>query len=101
MPTDAKAEALHALTQFLVADSTLGDTLLRVSEITVRAIPAAAMAGITGMSSDGRPATGIYTDEESPRIDAAQYESGKGPCLDAWREQRIVRIDDMELASDR
>ena len=100
MPTDARAEALYALTQFLVADTTLDDTLLRVSEITRKAMPAATMAGITTLNSDGRPATGIYTDEKSPEIDAAQYESGKGPCLDAWREQRIVRIDDMDLAAD-
>jgi len=100
MSTDARAEALVALTQFLVADCTLADTLLRVSEITTRAMPSAEIAGISMLDDDGRPSTGIYTDEESPRIDSAQYESGKGPCLDAWRTQHIVRIDDMEEAAD-
>lgn len=101
MSTDARAEALYALTQFLVADTTLGDTLQQVTEITMRAMPAAAIAGITTLSGAGRPSTNVFTDEESPQIDAAQYESGNGPCLDALREQRIVRIDDMELASDQ
>lgn len=27
----------------------------------------------------------VYTDPDSPEIDAAQYREGKGPCLDAWR----------------
>ena len=96
---DARAEALAALTQFLVADSTLGDTLLRVSEITTDVMPSAEIAGIAMLDENGHPTTGVYTDDDSPRIDSGQYESGKGPCLDAWRTRTIVRIDDMEDAS--
>ena len=98
MSSDARAEALSALTQFLVANRTLGDTLLRVSEITTKAMPSAEIAGISILDDRGNPTTAVYTDQDSPRIDSGQYESGKGPCLDAWRQRRVVRIDDMEDA---
>jgi GAF domain-containing protein len=38
----------------------------------------------------------VFTDEVVPDIDAAQYETGSGPCLDAFRHQQVFRIDDTE-----
>ena len=100
MPSDAQAQALRALSNFLVAKSSMGDTLLDVSQITVDAMPAAEMAGISLLGDNGRPTTGIFTDDEAPDIDSSQYESGRGPCLDSWREGKVVRLDDMEAAAD-
>ena len=101
MSSDASTEALRALSQFLVAERSMGDTLLRVSEITTDAIPSAEMAGISLMGADGKPTTGIFTDEKAPEIDEAQYVSGSGPCLDAWRRRSVVRIDEMAAAGDQ
>jgi len=95
MSSDSAGEALTALSHFLVAETSMGDTLLRVSEITTNAMPNAVMAGIALLGEDGRPTTGVFTDEQAPEIDSAQYESGNGPCLDAWRQGRVVRLDDM------
>jgi len=100
MSTDARAQALAALSRLLVAESSMGDTLLRVSQITTDAMSSAHMAGISLLGEDGRPSTAVFTDEEAPEIDSAQYGSGRGPCLDAWREHRVVRIDDMAEAVD-
>jgi GAF domain-containing protein len=88
---DAAGEGLAALSQFFVDEGTLGDTLLRVTEIACSVAPAD-MAGIT-MLVEGRARTGVFTDPEAPDIDTAQYESGQGPCLDAFRNQRVYRID--------
>ena len=99
MSSDPAGQALKALSQFLVADSSMGETLLRVSEITTDAMPNAEMAGIALLGADGRPTTGVFTDEQAPEIDAAQYESGNGPCLDAWRQGRVVRLDDMAVCA--
>jgi GAF domain-containing protein len=98
MSTDASAQALSALSQFVVSKSSMGETLLRVSQITTDAIPAADMAGISLLGDDGKPTTGIFTDPEAPVIDAAQYESGRGPCLESWRLHKIVRLEDMDHA---
>ena len=101
MSLDARSEALASITRFLVTDVSLGDVLLQVAQATVNAMPGAEMAGITMGSVDGKPVTGVFTDPESPEIDAAQYESGNGPCLDAWRTKRVIRVDDMSSAHER
>lgn len=100
MSSEAGAQALRALSQFLIAKASMEDTLLRVSQITIEALPAADMVGISLLGQDGRPTTGIFTDDEAPEIDAAQYESGKGPCLDSWRQGRVIRLDDIDRAVD-
>src|SRR6476659_4195418 len=98
---DARAEALRALGHCLVADMSIGDTLLEVSQITTNAMPAAEMAGIALLGPDGKPTTGVFTDDAAPEIDEGQYRSGRGPCLDAWREKRVVRIEVLSDAGDR
>ena len=100
MLSDAQAQALRALSNFLVAKTSMGDTLLDVSRITVGAVPAADMAGISLLGENGRPTTGVFTDDEAPDIDSAQYESGRGPCLDSWRDGRVIRVDDVAAAGD-
>lgn len=101
MDSEAPTQALRALSQFLVSERSIGETLLEVSRITADAVPAAEMAGITMLGEHGKPTTAVFTDPEAPEIDIAQYESGAGPCLDAWRERRVVRIDDMALDGGR
>jgi GAF domain-containing protein len=96
---DPRSQALAALSQFLVTEATLGETLQHVAEITMEAMPAAGMCGISMLDPQGRPTTAIFTDPESPVIDAAQYASGRGPCLDSWRTMQVVRIDDMTAMS--
>jgi GAF domain-containing protein len=85
------SDQFSALSQFFVNEGTLGDTLLRVSELACQVLPAD-FAGIT-MLIDGKPSTGVFTDREAPEIDEAQYSSGQGPCLDAFQHQRVNRID--------
>lgn len=95
MSDSTVSESLSALSRFFVGDRTLEETLLRVSELTVDAVPSAALVGIT-LPVEGRPRTAVFTDEASPEIDQAQYDTGEGPCLDAFREQRVFVIDSME-----
>ncbi|HEY2330436.1 MAG TPA: GAF and ANTAR domain-containing protein [Acidimicrobiales bacterium] len=101
MSEDARSAALLALSRFLVSEVSVEETLRRVAEIAVSAVPGAEIAGITLLGPDGEATTGVYTDETSPQVDASQYSSGRGPCLDAWRQQRSVILPDVCLASDR
>jgi GAF domain-containing protein len=84
--------SLAALSRFFVGDGTLQETLSRVADLTVEALPPVELAGIT-MMVEGRPETAIFSDEEAPEIDEAQYRTGDGPCLTAFRESRAIRID--------
>jgi len=83
------------MSRFFVGDATMLETLQNVSDLACETVPSAAMVGLT-MLVDGRPRTAVFTDDEAPEIDAAQYDTGTGPCLDAFRHLQVFRIDDME-----
>lgn len=88
-------DSIAALSRFFVGDATLKETLQRVSDLASATVPSSDMVGLT-MLVDGRAATAVFTDETAPEIDAAQYETGSGPCLDAFRFRKPMRIDDTE-----
>lgn len=97
MPTDPwpLAESLRAISNFVVGDATLQATLGRVADLGVQAVSGADFVGIT-MLLEGRPRTAVFTSPDAPEIDSVQYESGVGPCLDAFRHKQVYRIDDLE-----
>jgi len=87
---DGWTEALHLAP---IIDEQLDATLTRVAQLAVRELPECAMAGVTLLRGH-KPVTAAFTDVEAPEIDGAQYESGKGPCLDAFRDGIVYRIED-------
>ncbi len=101
MSSDALAHALTALAQFQVTDATVGDTLHRIAEISAHALPAASFVGMTMLDEKEQPTTAVFTDPDSPEIDAAQYRDSAGPCLDAWRTRSMVRLDVVAEAVER
>lgn len=86
------AQSISELSQLLLDEETLDDTLQRVAELACRTIGGCDMAGVT-LLRDGEPITAAFTDPTAPEIDVAQYETGSGPCLDACRDRSIYRID--------
>ena len=98
MPEQSPLErSLAELSTFLVSDHSSADTLTRVAVLAVEAVPAAMFAGIT-MLVDGRVTTQTFTDPTCPEIDQAQYESGHGPCLEAFTNGSSVIVE--SLATD-
>jgi len=89
---DSINQGLAALSSFVVGGSTLGETLDRVAALAVDSVAGADLAGLT-LLRDGKPNTAVFTDPTSPEIDQAQYDSGRGPCLDAFRNGVAYRID--------
>jgi GAF domain-containing protein len=85
-------QSLAALSRFFVGDGTLQETLQRVTDLTVSAVGGADMAGIT-MIVEGRQRTAVFTDELAPEIDQAQYDSGEGPCVEAFASGEIRAIE--------
>ncbi len=86
-------EALVTLSGALPTDRGLEDTLARVSGLATEQISGCDFAGCT-LVRDGKATTAVFTDPLSPQIDSAQYEAGRGPCLDAYRHGVVFRIDD-------
>lgn len=89
---DHLSEGIAELSRLLVNEEALDDTLRRVAELACRTLGGADVAGVT-LLRDGKPTTAVFTDLASPEIDSAQYETGIGPCLDAFRHQQVFRID--------
>src|SRR4051794_25389398 len=78
----------------VVSSEHLDDTLRRGSLVAVEELEGCDMAGIT-LLRNGKPTTAVFTDPEAPEIDEAQYRTGIGPCLDAFRTGQIQRIPDI------
>src|SRR3954466_1326651 len=100
MSEDARSalqRSLAELSTFLVSDRSVADTLRRVAGLAVDAVEPAVFAGIT-MMVDDRVSTQAFTDPTCPEIDQAQYDSGHGPCLDAFRTGSSIVVE--SLASD-
>lgn len=84
--------SLAELSTFLISDRSIEDTLTRVAALAVESVPPAMFAGIT-MLVDDRVSTQAFTDPTCPQIDQAQYDSGRGPCLAAFRQGAPVVVE--------
>jgi GAF domain-containing protein len=84
-------ESLAALSNYLVGDSTMGHTLVRVCEATLGAVEAARYAGIA-MAVDANVGTWVATHRVVEEIDASQYRSGEGPSLEALSTGQVVLV---------
>ena len=87
--------ALDTLRRGAPANEALRDTLTRIAHATVRSVNAD-MAALTLLDMSGRPATVAFTDDAAPELDQAQYDSGRGPCLEAARTGTLVRVDSVD-----
>jgi GAF domain-containing protein len=98
---DRLTDAVRAVAHFLVAEVPLGTTLQHIAELARDATPPADAVGITLLHGRQRPTTAVYTDDVSPAVDRGQYEDGDGPCLTAYRDHVVVRVDDTRAVADR
>jgi GAF domain-containing protein len=83
---------LAQLSRHLVGDSTLADTLARVCEAALAGVAPAIYVGIS-MTVDGKLGTYVFSHPEVIDIDYTQYETGEGPCVDAFRSGKVVVVE--------
>jgi len=88
---EPEREALRALANYFVGDATVGQALERICQAAMEAVPPAAFAGVS-MAVDGRIGTYVFTHPEVVEVDQAQYDTGDGPCVEAFRTGEVVRI---------
>lgn len=88
---DELTASIAELSTLLVDEVDLVGMLDRVVQLAVRAIPDCGSAGVT-LLVDGRPSTAAATDRRTLAVDRAQYESGIGPCLEAYRTCTVQRV---------
>lgn len=83
-------EEMHSL---LLAEEDLDSTLRVVAEISVKAVDGCDCAGVTVVENE-RVRSTACTDPLCATIDADQYETGEGPCVDAIRTNAVMHLDD-------
>ncbi len=87
---DPLLRSLRELSQLMVAEETLDQTLDRVATLTCMSLDGCDFASVTLESPSLR--TAACTDPAALAIDEAQYEADGGPCLHALRTQTIVEV---------
>ncbi|MET9000679.1 GAF and ANTAR domain-containing protein [Amycolatopsis sp. NPDC004169] len=94
---DDVTAALDRLADTFVEEEELLTALQRVCRQVIHAVPDAEIASITLMR-DGAPYTATATDDSAHRVDRAQYEAGRGPCLEAARTGELQQVRVTEVA---
>lgn len=92
------AEVFADIARQLQAQSSPEKTQERVTQAAVATIDGCDHAAISIIRRRGRFETVAATDDVPVEVDAIQYDTGEGPCLDAMSEHETYLIDD--LAAD-
>lgn len=89
------AALMSDLARSLQSERSIENTLQAITHAAVATLPGADMCGISLVRERRRVETRAATADVVEAIDAAQYETGEGPCLTALWDQRTVRSDDI------
>ena len=88
------AETFAEVARALLDEDDLEGTLTKVTAMAVETIDGCDHAGVSLI--EGRTiSTPAASDDVPVQVDAIQYETAQGPCLDAIREHETFRIDDL------
>lgn len=79
------SESVAEMARLTLDFGSLQDLVGRVTHLAVRALPGCEWAGISLVQGD-EVTTTASTDQLVGKVDAFQYETGEGPCLQAIRE---------------
>jgi GAF domain-containing protein len=93
------AEVFADIARQLEAETSPENTQDRVTQAAVATVDGCDHAAISIIRRRGGIETVAATDDVPQRVDAIQYDTGQGPCLDAIVEQETYVIDD--LAADQ
>jgi GAF domain-containing protein len=86
------AEAIDALRDLFAAEEPLDEASARVAAGASHAIPHADVVSITVLTwPDAR--TAAHTDDLALTLDHQQYDTGRGPCLEAALQRQPVRAE--------
>ena len=92
---DGLAEDFAAIARELHAETTPAGTQQRITRVAVDAVGGCDHAAICVIGRRGGVQTVAATDDVPARVDAIQYETGQGPCLDAMAGHETCVIDDL------
>jgi GAF domain-containing protein len=85
------AETLVALHQLVATEEHLSDSLQRCAEIARVAVPAVEGVGLTLRTGDSGT-TVAFSGDAATKLDQAQYDDDEGPCLEAFRIDKVINV---------
>jgi GAF domain-containing protein len=94
--SDELAGVFARMSGLLLSEETVGSVLWLIAALARETVPGSVGAGLSVFDADGARITKAATDELVERADSLQYEIGSGPCLTAWAERTVVRVDDFD-----
>jgi len=86
-------DAYDELGRLLLRGRTLEEVLTRLTELVAATVPGADQVSLTVTGAEG-PWTAASSGPVAVELDHHQYAAGTGPCLDAARAGRVVRVPD-------
>jgi GAF domain-containing protein len=96
LPLADELAAMSArMSGLFLSERTVASALSLVTSLATETVPGTIGAGVTLVDERGGKTTAAATDALVERADGAQYELGEGPCLTAWAERTVVRVDDV------
>jgi GAF domain-containing protein len=96
LPLADELSAVFArMSGLLLSQETVTTALGLVTALATDAIPGAAGAGVTLVDEQGVKTTSSASDPVVEKADGLQYALDEGPCLIAWAQRALVRIDDI------
>lgn len=90
---DSLNRSIAALGAYFMGDASIAETLTKVCQAALDSVGSAVFAGLS-MTVDARIGTYVFTHAEVQVIDQPQYDTGEGPCVDAFRTGEPVVIHD-------
>jgi transcriptional regulator with GAF, ATPase, and Fis domain len=87
-------ETFAEVARALLAEKDVQHTLQRIVDLAVETIDGCDHAGIT-FRRDSKMSTPAASNDVPGQVDAIQYETGEGPCLDAIREHEVFATGDL------
>lgn len=93
---DELAGVFTRMSGLLLSQETVDTALHTIATLAQTTLPGTVAAGVTLVDPQGRRTTAGASDELAERADTLQYELDEGPCLTAWAERTLVRIDDVD-----
>lgn len=91
---DELADTFAEVARTLQAELSLQATLEKIVELAPKTIDGCAHAGVM-LVKGGKMLTPAASDDVPAQVDAIQYETGEGPCLDAIRDHDVFQTDDL------
>jgi GAF domain-containing protein len=96
LPLAEELSAVFArMSGLLLSEETVGTAVGLVTALATDAITGAVGAGVTLVDERGAKTTSGASDPVVEKADSAQYELDEGPCVAAWAQRALVRIDDI------